>query len=189
MKEKYVNRVKILLRWSKNFSGLFWTFLEKNKLFKFFSRDFSTWEKKIILTFNYNCPEKFFFRYTIAEKKFFRYTIPEKKFFRTVYSFFRIFLYSNFFFPIFFLFFLDLEKKVQKIQKNILLILLFFQHFGEILSRVILIFPSYLGWKKGISQTFRSLGLRPRLQKPFTRCPFFNLGNLEKSNYTWKNFP
>ena len=56
-----------------------------------------------------------------------------------------------------------------------------FTLFGENLPRVILIFPSYLGWKKGISQTFRSLGLRPWLQKPFTRCPFFNLGNLEKS--------
>ena len=54
-----------------------------------------------------------------------------EKIFRRVYSFFRIFLCSNFFFPIFFLFFLDLEKnvlilqKVQTIQKNILLILLF----------------------------------------------------------------
>ena len=75
----------------------------------------------------------------------------EKNFFRRVgkiflqFTHFSEFFYIQFFFPIFFLFFLDLEKKVQKIQKNILLILLFFQHFGEILSRVILIFPSYLG--------------------------------------------
>ena len=54
-----------------------------------------------------------------------------EKFFRRVYSFFRIFLCSNFFFSNIFLFFLDFEKnvlflqKVQTIQKNILLILLF----------------------------------------------------------------
>ena len=40
---------------------------------------------------------------------------------------------------------LKFKEKSRKSKKNILLILLFFQHFGEILSRVILIFPSYLG--------------------------------------------
>ena len=51
--------------------------------------------------------------------------------------------------------------------------------------------------------TFLSLGLRPRLRKPFPRFPFFYLGfkNLllaalfstsitwEKPNYTWNTFP
>ena len=42
-------------------------------------------------------------------------------------------------------------------------------------------FPSYLGRTKGTSKTFLSLGLRPRLQKTFSRFPFFYLGNLEKT--------
>ena len=42
-------------------------------------------------------------------------------------------------------------------------------------------FPSYLGRKKGTSETFLSLGLQPRPQKPFPRFPFFYLGNLGKS--------
>ena len=41
--------------------------------------------------------------------------------------------------------------------------------------------PRYFSRKKGISGTFLSLGLRPRLQKLFPRLPFFYLGNLEKS--------
>ena len=102
----------------------------------FFPETFLLEEKKLTLTATLrknfsNSPEKFFQR---VGKIF-----PESL---LIFQNFSIF---PFFFPIFFLFFLDLEKKVQKIQKNILLILLFFQHFGEILSRVILIFPSYLG--------------------------------------------
>ena len=42
-------------------------------------------------------------------------------------------------------------------------------------------FPIYLGRKKGTSKTFLSLGLRPRLQKTFSRFPFFYLGILEKT--------
>ena len=106
------------------FSGLFWTFLWTTELFKFFSGDFSTWEKKITLTLtptvrkNFsNCTEKFF---QLSGKIF-----PDSL---LIFQNFSIF---KFFFPIFFLFFLDLEKnvlilqKVQTIQKNILLILLF----------------------------------------------------------------
>ena len=49
-------------------------------------------------------------------------------------------------------------------------------------------FPSYLGWKKGISKTFRSLGFAST-SKTFFLMHFFNLGNLEKtSNYTWTIF-
>ena len=63
--------------------------------------------------------------------------------------------------------------------------------------------PRYFSRKKGISGTFLSLGLRPRLQKPCPWFPFFYLGfkNLllailfstsitwEKPNYTWNIFP
>ena len=42
--------------------------------------------------------------------------------------------------------------------------------------------PSYLSRKKGISGTFLSLGLRPRLQKTFPRFPFFYFGNLDNTS-------
>ena len=42
--------------------------------------------------------------------------------------------------------------------------------------------PSYLSRKKGISGTFLSLGLRPRLQKTFPWFPFFYFGNLDNTS-------
>ena len=45
--------------------------------------------------------------------------------------------------------------------------------------------PSYLSRKKGISGTFLSLGLRPRLQKIFPRFPFFYFGNLDNTSIRW----
>ena len=42
--------------------------------------------------------------------------------------------------------------------------------------------PSYLSRKKGISGTFLSLGLRPRLQKIFPRFPFFYFSNLDNTS-------
>ena len=42
--------------------------------------------------------------------------------------------------------------------------------------------PRYFSRKKGISGTFLSLGLRPRLQKIFPRFPFFYFGNLDNTS-------
>ena len=42
--------------------------------------------------------------------------------------------------------------------------------------------PRYFSRKKGISGTFLSLGLRPRLQKTFPRFPFFYFGNLDNTS-------
>ena len=42
--------------------------------------------------------------------------------------------------------------------------------------------PSYLSRKKGISGTFLSLGLRPRLQKFFPRFPLFYFTNLDTTS-------
>ena len=42
--------------------------------------------------------------------------------------------------------------------------------------------PRYFSRKKGISGTFLSLGLRPRLQKIFPRFPFFYFSNLDNTS-------
>ena len=43
--------------------------------------------------------------------------------------------------------------------------------------------------EKRASRKHSEVSASPRLQKPFSWCPFFNLGNLEKtSNYTWTIF-
>ena len=42
--------------------------------------------------------------------------------------------------------------------------------------------PRYFSRKKGISGTFLSLGLRPRLQKNFPRFPFFYFSTLDNTS-------
>ena len=42
--------------------------------------------------------------------------------------------------------------------------------------------PRYFSRKKGISGTFLSLGLRPRLQKTFPRFPFFYFSTLDNTS-------
>ena len=92
------------------------------------------------------------------------------------------------FFPLFLLFFpsktvLFLRKNL-KSEKNILF--QFFIHvtvFSKMFPHLIWHFQSYLGRKKGTSETFLSLGLfisRPRLQKTFPRFLFSTSVTLEK---------
>ena len=115
--------------------------------------------------------------------------------------FFHVFPTFSTFFPSKTLLFL---RKNLKSEKNILF--QFFIHvtvFSKMFPHLIWHFQSYLGRKKGTSETFLSLGLFisrprptasaskmwPRLQKTFPRFPFFYFGNFGQiSNQTWTNF-
>ena len=104
------------------------------------------------------------------------------------------------FFPLFLLFFpsktLLFLRKNLKSEKNILF--QFFIHvtvFSKMFPHLIWHFQSYLGRKKGTSETFLSLSrfiswsrpmastskIRPRLWKTFPQFPFFYFGNLGKT--------
>ena len=113
-----------------------------------------------------------------------------KKYFST---FFHVFPTFSTFFPSKTLLFL---RKNLKSEKNILF--QFFIHvtvFSKMFPHLIWHFQSYLGRKKGTSETFLSLGLfisrprptasaskmRPWLRKTFPRFPFFYLGNFGKT--------
>ena len=94
-------------------------------------------------------------------------------------------------------------KKPDKWKKHSVSIFVLTTVFEEMCPHLIWDFLSYLSRKKGISETFLSLGLfisrprptasaskmRPRLQKTFPRFPFFYFGNFGQiSNQTWTNF-
>ena len=86
-------------------------------------------------------------------------------------------------------------EKTLKTEKNILFQFLSMSVFSKMFPHLIWDFQSYLGRKKGTSETFLSLGLfiswprpmasaskmRPQLRKTFPRFPFFYFGNLDKS--------
>ena len=93
-------------------------------------------------------------------------------------------------------------KKPDKWKKHSVSIFVLTTVFEKMCPHLIWDVLSYLSRKKGISETFLSLGLfisrprptasaskmRPRLQKTFPRFPFFNLGNFGQiSNQTWTN--
>ena len=94
-------------------------------------------------------------------------------------------------------------KKPDKWKKHSVSIFVLTTVFEKMCPHLIWDFLSYLSRKKGISETFLSLGLfisrprptasaskmRPRLQKTFPRFPFFYFGNFGQiSNQTWTNF-
>ena len=94
-------------------------------------------------------------------------------------------------------------KKPDKWKKHSVSIFVLTTVFEKMCPNLIWDVLSYLSRKKGISETFLSLGLfisrprptasaskmRPRLQKTFPRFPFFYFGNFGQiSNQTWTNF-
>ena len=94
-------------------------------------------------------------------------------------------------------------KKPDKWKKHSVSIFVLTTVFEKMCPHLIWDVLSYLSRKKGISETFLSLGLfisrprptasaskmRPRLQKTFPRFPFFYFGNFGQiSNQTWTNF-